>query len=89
MLLLNSLKTIEKAQAEHALNSYKNLANDMINKYGNTRIKDLKNFKTTKSGEEFVKGYSGWNRDFYTYRDRKTGDLTVQGYSYKTYYVPV
>ena len=83
------MKNIERAQAEHALNRYKNAVNDAINKYGNTRIKDVKNIKTTKTGEEFVKGYSGWNRDFYTYRDKQTGDLTIQGYSYKTYFVPV
>ena len=80
------LQRLEKAQLEDSRRVYKEAVQNALDKYGDSRIKDLKNFKTTKTGEEFVRGYSGWQRSFYSYRDGKTGNVTIQGYSWKPYF---
>lgn len=75
------IKEVQSQRLNDSVKKYKQATNDAINKYGNTRIKNLKNLKTTKTGEEFVKGSTGWFRDFTVDYDKKTNTTSFHKFS--------
>lgn len=79
--VLTAAELIDEVQSktrDNSLESYKKAVKDTISEYGNKRITDMKHFATTKLGEEYVKGFSGYFRDLSAETDWKTGNTRIR-----------
>lgn len=81
LALAKAINDRDNILSKEAQKRYKTLAQTYVDKYGDSRIKDLKNFKTTKTGEEYVKGATYGETKTYLHEfDRLTGQDVMNRY---------
>jgi len=89
--LLEVSKLIDQVQTDRtakAAAQYKSTVNNYMSVYGEKRINNMKDFKTTKSGKEYIQGhfgdYTGGVKSWVATKDKKTGTTNV--HKQETYY---
>jgi len=87
--LLEVSKLMDQVQDDRMAKTaaaYKSSVNDYLSTYGDKRIKDMKRFKTTKDGQEYVDGWTEGYKDFIVTKDKKTGTKKIQKQITNVYY---